>query len=108
MVSKRLFFIRKIPSYLTFMISWSEFARFSLSQKVQTLYQEGVFVTAIRYYNYKINLYLLHHRYVEVFYNHKKDCIEQVALLDTQHSRMKFYFDQIKLPLQGLAIAAPR
>lgn len=62
------------------------------------LYEKGTFVMAIRYYGYKINLYLLGNFYVEVFYNHKKDCIEKISRLDTSHSRMKFYYDQIKLP----------
>lgn len=55
---------------------------------------------AIRYYGYKVNLYLLDNFFVEVFVNHKHACIEKVALLDTSHSRMKFYSDQIKLPVE--------
>ena len=53
---------------------------------------------AIRYYGYKVNLYLLDSNYYEVFYNHKLDIIESIQLLNTQHTRMKFYSDQIKLP----------
>ena len=54
---------------------------------------------AIRYYRYKVNLYLLDSDYVEVFINHKQTLIERIALLDRSHTRMKFYSDQIKLPL---------
>ena len=79
-----------MPSY--------EFTTLSLKDKVQLLYQEGSFVVSISYYGYKINLYLLDNYYVEVFYNHKLDKIEKIELLDTSHSRMKFYTDQISLP----------
>jgi hypothetical protein len=80
------------------MIPWREFRAYTLDQKIRTLYEQGSFVMAIRYYNYKINLYLLGNYYIEVFVNHKHASIERIALLDTSHSRMKFYSDQIKLP----------
>jgi hypothetical protein len=80
------------------MISWGEFNQLSLDRKVSELYKHGTFVMAIRYYTYKINLYLLGNFYLEVFVNHKQSCIEKIVLLDTSHSRMKFYSDQIKLP----------
>ena len=70
-----------------------------LREQIKTLFLEGSFIVSIRYYGYKINLYLLHNYYVEVFYNHKLDLIEKVQPLDTRHTRMKFYSDQIKLPL---------
>jgi len=53
---------------------------------------------SIRYYEYKVNLYLLGSIYLEVFVNHKFSSIEKILLLDTNHTRMKFYSDQIKLP----------
>lgn len=81
------------------MITWSEFKTYTLDQKVTTLYERGTFIMAIRYYNYKINLYLLGKEYVEVFVNHKHACIEKILLLDSTHSRMKFYYDQIRLPV---------
>jgi hypothetical protein len=80
------------------MIPWREFRAYTLDQKIRTLYEQGSFVMAIRYYNYKINLYLLGNYYIEVFVNHKHASIERIALLDTSHTRMKFYSDQIKLP----------
>jgi hypothetical protein len=82
------------------MISWKEFKKFSLDQKIRTLYTEGTFVMAIRYYQYKINLYMLGGDYVEVFINHKHASVEKILLLDTSHTRMKFYSDQIKLPFE--------
>jgi hypothetical protein len=81
------------------MISWGEFKTYSLDKKVKTVYEHGSFVMAIRYYNYKINLYLLGNFYIEVFVNHKHAAVEKIVLLDTSHSRMKFYSDQIKLPV---------
>lgn len=80
------------------MITWQEFSNYTFDQKINTLYTRGNFVMAIRYYNFKINLYLLGSFYVEVFINHKKACVEKIARLDTSHSRMKFYYDQIKIP----------
>lgn len=80
------------------MVTWAEFKRFSLDNKIKTLYEQGTFVMGIRYYRYKVNLYMLGSDYLEVFINHKHSSIEKIALLDTRHSRMKFYSDQIKLP----------
>jgi hypothetical protein len=79
-------------------ISWRELSQYPLEKKIRTLYEEASFVVAIRYYGYKVNLYLLGHDYVEVFYNHKEDRIEKISLLDVDHSRMNFYYDQIRLP----------
>jgi len=80
------------------MIRWNRLKNLPLEQRITLLYEHAVFVMAIRYYNYKVNLYLLGNDYVEVFVNHKRASIDRIALLDTQHSRMKFYSDQIKLP----------
>jgi len=82
------------------MIPWTEFKAYPLDEKVKALYERGIFVMAIRYYHYKINLYIFGNYYLEVFVNHKKASIEKIALLDTRHSRMKFYSDQIKLPIE--------
>ncbi|MDH5382158.1 MAG: hypothetical protein OEW75_14985 [Cyclobacteriaceae bacterium] len=73
------------------------FSLSSLDYKITRLYEAGTFIVGIRYYRYKINLYLYDGRYYEVFYNHKYDRIEKIELLDNSHSRMKFYTDQIKL-----------
>ena len=80
------------------MIAWKEFKNLTLEEKINTLYEKGTFVMAIRYYRYKINLYLLSNSNLEVFINHKHTCSEKIVPLDTMHSRMKFYSDQIKLP----------
>ena len=86
------------------MISWGDFQKYSQERKIRMLYEEGTFITAIRYYGYKVNLYLLGNSYVEVFVNHKLAAIEKIALLDSSHSRMKFYADQIKLPQELIAL----
>jgi len=80
------------------MLSKVEFMNISFFEKVKKVYFEGEFIVAIRYYEYKINLYLYNNFYVEVFYNHKKDMIDKVEVLSYQPSRIKFYADQIKLP----------
>jgi hypothetical protein len=81
------------------MITWKEFKKLSLSKRIGVLYEHGTFIMAIRYYGYKVNLYLLGNFYLEVFVNHKMSTIEKIHLLDSNHSRMKFYSDQIKLPV---------
>ncbi len=78
-------------------MSKEDFRKLSLHKKINKLYTEGTFVVGIRYYAYKINLYLLGREYVEVFYNHKHDRIDKIDFLNPSHSRMKFYLDQISL-----------
>lgn len=78
-------------------MSREEFSQLPLHQKIKTLYLEGTFVVGIRYYRHKVNLYLLENEYVEVFYNHKEDRIDKIDFLERDHSRMKFYLDQIKI-----------
>ena len=80
------------------MIPWTEFKTYPLHEKVKALYERGTFVMAIRYYGYKINLYMFGNYYLEVFVNHKEASIDRISLLDMRHTRMKFYSDQIKLP----------
>lgn len=81
------------------MINSETFKRLNLRKQIKILYEEGTFVVAIRYYGYKINLYLLNNYYVEVFYNHKHDLIEKIDLLQMRNNtRMKFYSDQVRLP----------
>jgi len=74
------------------------FSSLPLHEKVKKLYFEGEFIVAIRYYKFKINLYLYQDFYVEVFYNPKEDRIDKIEVFNTETSRLKFYTDQIKLP----------
>ena len=80
------------------MISWNQYEQLALDEKIDLLYKHGHFIMGIRYYNFKVNLYLFNDYYLEVFINHKNTQIENINLLDSAHSRMKFYSDQIKLP----------
>ena len=77
-------------------MSKEDFKILPLQKKIQMLYTEGTFVVGIRYYTYKVNLYLLDDQYIEVFYNHKLDKIDKIDFLDHRHTRMKFYLDQIQ------------
>ena len=85
------------------MISWPEFRNYHMEKKTKMLYEQGTFIMAIRYYGYKVNLFLLGNSYIEVFVNHKLAAIEKISLLDVSHSRMMFYVDQIKLPKELVA-----
>ncbi len=84
------------------MITWPEYRKLSFADKVSRLYEDGSFVMAIRYYQYKVNLYLLGNFYVEVFVEHKDSTIAKIALLENRSSRLRFYSDQIKLPVELL------
>lgn len=77
-----------------------DFLELDINSKIKALYTEGCFVVSIRYYHYKINLYLLNNFYVEVFYNHKHDQIEKILPMERNHTRNKFYADQIHLPVE--------
>jgi hypothetical protein len=88
--------------YVHLMIVWKEYKKLALEEKIDVLYEKGTFIMAIRYYGYKVNLYLLGNFYVEVFINHKNTIIEKISPLDTNHSRMQFYSDQIKLQIDFL------
>ena len=74
------------------------FSGLSLPERTKWVYFNGEFITSIRYYVYKINLYMIEGFYVELFYHHTQDRIEKIELLEAQSTRMKFYTDQIKLP----------
>jgi hypothetical protein len=74
-----------------------KFFECNIPEQCRILYREGEFVMAIRYYEYKVNLYQLGNELVEVFYNHKLDKIHQIQLLDGSSSRMSFYTDQVSL-----------
>jgi len=80
-------------------MSREDFQKLPLHKKINKLYTEGTFIVGIRYYSHKVNLYLLGSEYVEVFYNHKLDRIDRIDFLNREHSRMKFYLDQISLSL---------
>ncbi len=75
----------------------NHFDNLDFDDKVLEVHRKGEFVTNIRYYQHKVNLYLIGNSYVEVFYNHRKDEIDMIKSMDWSHSRLKFYLDQIKL-----------
>ena len=78
-------------------MSKEDFHNLPFHQKIKLLYTEATFVVGIRYYGHKVNLYLLENEYVEVFYNHKLDKIYKIDFLPRNHTRMKFYLDQIQI-----------
>ncbi|MCU0367506.1 MAG: hypothetical protein MUF39_01620 [Cyclobacteriaceae bacterium] len=85
------------------MNQWEDLKNSSLDEQISALYEHATFIMSIRYYQYKINLYLLGDNYLEVFVNHKNACIDRIDLLDLNHTRMKFYFDQIKISAPGFS-----
>ncbi|MEQ8241632.1 MAG: hypothetical protein RIA69_20635 [Cyclobacteriaceae bacterium] len=73
------------------------FERLSFVERARHVRFNGEFITSIRYYAYKINLYLLGKMYIEVFFHHLHDRVEKIEILDKNSKRIKFYTDQIKL-----------
>ncbi|ERM82518.1 hypothetical protein P872_05700 [Rhodonellum psychrophilum GCM71 = DSM 17998] len=82
-------------------MSREDFRELPLHKKIHKLYTEGTFVVAIRYYSHKVNLYLLEKEYIEVFYNHKLDKVDNIDFLNQNHTRMKFYLDQIHIRIES-------
>lgn len=74
-----------------------DFYQLPICEQTRLLFLDGTFIFSIRYYGYKVNLYLYRNDYIEVFYNHKQDLIESIQPLDYHHTRMKFYADQINI-----------
>lgn len=70
----------------------------SRTHQLRWVHFQGEFLTSIRYYKHKVNLYLIDNFLVEVFYNHKEDRIDTVELLDFKSNRLNFYADQVRLP----------
>jgi hypothetical protein len=79
------------------MLLIDQFFECSIPEQCRIIYREGEFIMAIRYYEYKVNLYQLGDQLIEVFYNHKLDKIHNIQLLDDTSSRMNFYADQVSL-----------
>ncbi len=75
------------------------FEHMTTDEKLRWIYFEGEHVMAIRYYQYKVILYMINNFLVEVFYHHTKGRIEKVELLDNSSTRMKFYADQVKIKI---------
>jgi len=74
-----------------------EFQLLPIANQIQWLYLEGELVMDIRYYEFKVNLYLIRDFYIEVFHYHKEATIQKITILDHDSSRMQFYADQVKL-----------
>lgn len=77
----------------------NNFFKLSLENQIRYLDKHGSFEIDIRYYSFKINLYLLEGRFFEVFIDHKTLVITAIYPLDYYSSRLDFYLDQIKLPI---------
>jgi hypothetical protein len=96
-LSPFFYFLRIKPEISQRMKNWLRFQQAPLTEKIETLFKQGTFIVAIRYYGYKVNLYQIGNDFVEVFINHKRGEIEKITPLDMRHSRIKFYCDQIQL-----------
>ena len=79
------------------MLLIDRFFECTIAEQCRIIYREGEFVMAIRYYAYKVNLYVLGDQLIEVFYNHKLDKIHNIQLIDNTSNRMNFYADQVSL-----------
>lgn len=75
-----------------------QFNQLKFNEKLKWIYVQGEFITSIRYYAHKVNLYAFGDYFVELFYHNATDNIDRICILDHKSTRMKFYADQIKLP----------
>lgn len=89
--------------FLTFLtvpiLKMIDFVELTMDKKIKTLYEKGEFIMSIRYYKHKVNLFQLGQDFFEVFINHKRAAVEKIQPLDRSHTRIKFYTDQISLPV---------
>lgn len=74
-----------------------DFTNLSLEVQIQYLYENASFVADIRYYDQKVNLFLLEGVYYEVFISNKSVTVTDICTLDFTSSRLDFFLDQIKL-----------
>ena len=79
------------------MLLIDKFFECTVAEQCRIIYRQGEFVMAIRYYEYKVNLYVLGDQLIEVFYSHKLDKIHRIQLIDNASKRMNFYADQVSL-----------
>lgn len=77
------------------MAKLNTFYSLDIPDQCRLLYLEGEFIMAIRYYEFKVNLYNLGNELIEVFYNHKLDKVQKIQSLDSSSKRMNFYADQV-------------
>jgi len=84
-----------------------QFNQLKFNEKLKWVYVEGEYITSIRYYAHKVNLYAFDNYFVELFYNNSTDNIDRICILDYKSTRMKFYADQIKLPF-SFALGSPK
>lgn len=79
------------------MAAVNSFYKLPIPDQCRLLYLEGEFIMAIRYYEFKVNLYRIGGELIEVFYNHKLDRIHKIEPLDNTSNRMNFYADQVSI-----------
>ena len=89
--------LTKYYFYFNGMLLVDKFLECTVPEQCRIIYLEGEFVMAIRYYEYKVNMYVLGDQLIEVFYSHKLDRVHDIQLLDYSSSRMNFYADQVSL-----------
>lgn len=78
----------------------NNFFSLPLPRQLRWIHFEGEFITSIRFYKYKVNLYQVNNFLVEIFYDPKADRIEKVGDFEKAGKRAKFYADQVKLPVE--------
>lgn len=73
-----------------------QFERLSLDNKARIVWENGKFVESINsYYHYRINLYSLHHRFIEVYYHRSDDQIVKISMAGDKD--LKKYLSRIVL-----------
>lgn len=74
-----------------------EFSNFSLQEKAGIVFTNGDFISAIKYYDFNVCLYISSKTYIEVFYNSQTNEIEDIAILAPEESRLQLYSANVDL-----------
>lgn len=71
-----------------------QFEKLTLANKARVVWENGKFLESIiSYYNYKINLYSLHHKFVEVYCRRADNEIVKISMASEKD--MKKYISRI-------------
>lgn len=74
-----------------------EFNKWGLTQRMEYVALEGDLITEIKYYSFRICLYIVEEHYIEVFYDLNTNYLTDVAILDPDDARMGLYANKVDI-----------
>lgn len=73
------------------------FYSLSLSERLNVIHKDAVFITRIKFYGFYISLYVLDKSFVEVYYNIYSHKFEEAELLDAKDERLHLFAANVEL-----------